>query len=151
MPVHRLLIVIVTVLAAGCATLRPDFETPAVDVTGLRMLPSNALSPRFEIGLRVVNPNPDALKLRGIAYTVFLDDFELVQGAASELPSVPAYGEAEFDVLAVVSVMQCVRLLEDLMRRPRDALEYRVAAKLDVGALLPAVRVEETGRLGGMR
>jgi LEA14-like dessication related protein len=133
---------------AGCASLKPGFEEPSVKVTAFRPLPSEGLAPRFEIGLRVVNPNPDPLKLRGMSYRVFLDDYEIVEGVANELPEVPAYGEADLKVLANVSLFDGIRLVNDLLSKPRDQVSYRLQAKLDIGAMLPAIRVEEKGQLG---
>ena len=135
-------------VVAGCATLKPSFETPSVQVVSFRPLPSEGLAPRFEIGLRVVNPNPDALKLRGISYNVSLNDNRVVEGAANELPVVPAYGEADVKLTAAVSLVDAMRFVNGLMSRADGQVEYRLQAKLDIGALLPAIRIEEKGLLG---
>jgi LEA14-like dessication related protein len=134
-------------LSTGCATLRPDFEQPSVDVVSVRALPSGDLLPNFEIGLRVVNPNATELKLRGVSYKLLLNDYEVVKGVASELPVVPAYGEAQFTLLASVSLIDSFGLVNDLMRQSRGDLNWRLLAKLDIGALLPAILVEEKGTL----
>ena len=55
-------------LGAGCTSLRPDFETPSVIITSFNPLSSQVLTPRFEIGMRVVNPNATELSLRGMSY-----------------------------------------------------------------------------------
>lgn len=133
---------------SACATLRPDFETPAVQVTSFRPLPGEGLAPRFEIGLRVTNPNADELKLRGLSYKVLLDDYEVVQGVANELPVVPGYGAADIKLLASVSLLDGMRFVNQLLQKPAGQVDYRLQAKLDVGALLPAIRVEESGKLG---
>jgi LEA14-like dessication related protein len=134
-------------LLSACATLRPDFEQPSVEVVSVRTVPSGDIAPQFEIGLRVVNPNATELALRGLSYKLFVNDFEVVKGAASELPVVPAYGEAEFKLLGTVSLVDSFRLVNDLMQRSRSELDWRLLAKLDVGALWPAILVEEKGTL----
>ena len=135
-------------LMTGCAGMRPGFETPSVKVVAFRPLPGEGMAPRFEIGLRVVNPNPDALTLRGMSYTVSLDDFDVVEGAANDLPVVPAYGEAQFNVQAAVSLLDAIRFVNNLMQKPAGQVEYNLRAKLDVGAFMPAIRVEQKGLLG---
>ena len=132
-------------LVAGCSTLRPGFETPSVDVTSFRMLPSETLTPRFEIGMRIVNPNAVKLNLRGISYKVFLNDYQVVEGAASDLPVVPAYGDAEFKVTATVGLIESMRFVNDMLQNTRGQVAYRLNAKLDIGALVPAITVEKTG------
>ena len=42
------------VLGTGCATLRPSFETPSVNVTTFKLLSIDSLMLQFEIGLRVL-------------------------------------------------------------------------------------------------
>lgn len=134
-------------LSTGCATLRPDFEEPSVDVVSVRALPSGDVLPDFEIGLRVVNPNATELKLRGMSYKLLLNDREVVKGVANELPVVPAYGEAQFKLLASVSLIDGFGLVNDLLRQSRENLDWRLIAKLDIGALLPAILVERKGML----
>jgi len=132
-------------LIAGCTTLRPDFETPSVNVTSFTSLPSQSLTPRFEIGMRVVNPNSTRLSLRGMSYKVYLNDYEVVEGAANELPVVPAYGEAEFKVIATVSLMEGMRFVQDMIKNANGQVAYRLQVKLDVGAMIPSIRIEKTG------
>lgn len=134
-------------LLPGCSTLRPGFETPSVSITSFRPLSSGALAPKFEIGLRVVNPNASLLKLRGMAYRIYLNDYEVIDGAANDLPVVPAYGEAEFTVAASVGLVEGVRFVNDLLHQQDGKVDYRVRTKLDVGALLPTILIEKTGVL----
>ena len=79
---HRIISLVLAVFTVtACATLRQDFETPAVNVSAIRPLPSDSLVPRFEIVLHIVNPNRSPLRLQGIAYTLALDGHDrVVQG-----------------------------------------------------------------------
>lgn len=130
---------------AGCATMRPGFVTPSVNITSFKPLPSEGIAPRFEISLRVVNPNATQLSLRGMSYKVALNDFDVVDGAANELPVVPAYGEAEFKVVATVGLFEGIRFVNDMLQNSRGQVAYTLKAKLDVGAILPAINIEKTG------
>jgi len=132
-------------LVAGCTTLRPDFETPSVNVTSFKPLASQSFTPRFEIGMRVVNPNFTSLNLRGMTYKIFLNDYEVVEGAANELPVVSAYGEAQFNVIATVSLMEGMRFVQDMLKTANGQVDYRLQVKLDVGAMIPSIRIEKTG------
>ena len=48
---------------------------------------------------------------------------------------------------ATLNWLEGLRLLEDLSRNPRDSIKYELKAKLDVGALHPAIRISEKGTL----
>lgn len=139
--------VLVVLAIAGCATLHPDFETPTVTVNSLRLLPSGNLVPQFEVGLHVVNPNRSALRLHGIAYTLSLDGFKILTGVANDLPTVEAYGQADIKLVAAANLISGIRLLSDLVNQQRDAIAYDLDAKLDLGGILPALHVNESGNI----
>lgn len=105
-------------------------------------------APRFEITLRVTNPNPSALGLRGLSYTLSLDGLEVVEGVAANLPKVPAYGEKDIPIEASINLIEGLRFASGLMDASRSAdVTWRLQARLDVGALLPRVNVREEGVL----
>ena len=133
-------------LGSGCTTLTPALETPAVTVTSFKLLSVQSLTPQFEIGLRVVNPNSVKLSLRGMSYKIFLNNREVVQGVASELPEVPAYGEAEVKVIANVGLLEAMRSVNDMLKSEGAEVAYRVLANLDVGVLYPMIKIEKTGK-----
>jgi LEA14-like dessication related protein len=132
-------------LLTGCATMRPDFVTPSVSITSFKPIASESFAPKFEIGMHIVNPNAVKLSLRGISYKVFLNYFQIVEGAANKLPEVPAYGEAEFKVIGTISLFEGMRFVQDLMKNENGQVDYRLQAKLDVGALVPSIRIEQAG------
>lgn len=132
-------------LIGGCSTMRPGFVTPSVNITSFKPLPSEGIAPRFEMSLRVVNPNATPLSLRGMSYTLALNGFDVVDGAANTLPVVPAYGEAEFKVVATVGVFEGIRFVSDLLQHSKGQVAYTLKAKLDVGAMLPTINIEKTG------
>lgn len=134
-------------LGTGCAPLRPDFETPSVVVTSFKPLTSQDFAPKFEIGMRVTNPNATKLSLRGMSYKIFLNDHEVVAGASNELPAVPAYGEAEFKVIATIGLIEGIRFVNELLQNAPNQVAYRLQTKLDIGAMAPAIRIEKTGSL----
>lgn len=131
----------------GCATLRPNFETPTVTVNSIRLLSSGNIVPQFELGLHVVNPNRSALRLHGIAYTLSLEGFEILTGVANELPTIEAYGQGDITLVAAANLISSFRLLSDLVNQRRDAIAYELDAKLDLDGILPALHVKESGNI----
>lgn len=144
----RVLIVVSMVLAVvGCATLQPDFEAPTVNVRAIRPLPSDHLTPQFDITLQIVNPNRSPLVLHGIAYTLKLEGHDILTGVANELPTIDGYGEGEITLTATTSLLSGIRFFADLMRHQRKVIAYELTAKLDPGGLRPAIHVSETGEI----
>jgi len=143
-----ILILASTVLMiAGCATLNPEYETPSVNVIAIRALPSDSIAPRFEIGLHITNPNRNALKLHGIAYSLKLDGHKILTGVANDLPTIDGYGEGDVTLIATTSLLSSMRFLADLMNAQGDTVTYELSAKLDLGGLRPNVHVGEKGEI----
>lgn len=147
MPRFLKAIVLVTALLAGCAGLRPGWETPTVTVKSVRAIPSQGMLPEFEIDLHVVNPNREALKLAGVSYTVNLEGHELIKGVGNDLPVIEGYGEGDITLNASADLFAGVGLIRELMSTQKDTLSYSFEAKLDPGALRPSIRVKDSGEV----
>lgn len=88
-------------LLSACASWFPSYEKPQVNITSFALAPeSTGVSPTFLIGLQVVNPNRSALPLKGMSYSVEVEDQRILTGAEPNLPEVPGYGTAEFTIKA---------------------------------------------------
>lgn len=149
-----LLMVLVALWLQGCASLSPNFEQPKVEVTSLRMLPSQGLEQRFDVGLKVLNPNNRALDIRGMSYSLTIQGYTIASGVTAEVPRVEPYAEARFSLPVSTSLVSSVRLLKHLMEQSSSSLDYRLEAKLDLGIpLAPKMRVVEEGKvdLGQLR
>lgn len=136
-----------TLMLSGCATLRPDFEQPTVTISSFRPIMTAGLIPSFEIGLRVINPNAEPLKLRGMSYTVSLAGRQVVTGVGKDLPIIEGYGEGTFTVTAAASINEGMRLIGDLLNTQRESIPYELSSKLDVGAFIPAIRLKDKGTI----
>ena len=133
-------------LSVGCATLTPRFESPAVELISLKMLPSDGLSQQFEVGLRVTNPNSSALKLKGMSYSLSINDYKLASGVTSAIPVIEAYGTGELIVPVSTNLFGGLRLVQSLLQTPQNEIRYRLEASLDPDQIwLPRFNVVEEG------
>ena len=146
--IHTLLILLFGFYLTGCAALQTDYETPTISITSFKAIPGEAIVPRFEIGLHIVNPNRSVLDLKGIAYTVTIEGHKLLTGVSNQLPKIEAYGEGDVLLEASVDFFNSIGFFADLAKNPRqEAFEYSLDAKLDVGTLHPVIRVSKKGKL----
>ena len=126
-------------LLTACAVLDPNFKTPTVALASVQPLQTTGLEQRFNIGLRVSNPNQQALNLVGVDYTIELDGFEVINGRANNIPSISAYGDTLINIEAAVGFMQGVKFIGSLLNKTSPELGYKINAKLDTG--LPIIGV----------
>src|SRR5690606_30125173 len=97
----NLFVLILVAFVSACASLAPSYEKPQVNITSFSLAPeSNGLAPRFIIGLQIINPNRNALPLKGMSYSVEVENNRVLSGATPDLPSVQGYGMADFTIEA---------------------------------------------------
>ena len=146
---HKSLLMILAILLmlSGCATLRSDFEEPAVTVSSIRALPTDNMTPQFEIGLHVVNPNRTDLELHGLAYRLKLQGYNILTGVAKDLPTIEGYGEGDISLIATADMLSSIRWLANLVSTQSETITYELEAKLDLGQFQPVVRVTKVGEI----
>jgi LEA14-like dessication related protein len=131
----------------GCASLYPQFEAPEVTVSSVRALPSKSISPRFEIGLHIINPNRSALRLHGISYRLRLEGYDMLTGVAKNLPTIDGYSEKNITLIATISLMDSMRFIAELMDTRPDTITYDLTVKLDAGGIHVPIHVEKKGTI----
>lgn len=134
------------VLSSCAKMMHPDFDQPVVTLRSFKMVSQESVTPGFEIGLHVINPNRDSLQLQGIYYTVAIEGYDVLAAVANNLPTVEPYGEADIVLLANVDLLSGVKLISSLMQEPRESFKYSFSAKLDVGGFLSSIVVQEEGQ-----
>ncbi len=146
---QRVFLILCILFLSSCAVMSPKFENPKVKVAALKMLPAQGfVSQPIEITLLITNPNASDLKLRGISYTVGLEDFDLLSGVSNNLPTLTAYQETPVKVVVTANILQVVKFIQHLSSKgTMDAVNYNFDAKLDFSALLPSLHVKENGVL----
>ena len=140
-----LLLGLALLLLTACAGLDPDYEQPTVTLSSFRALPGEGGIPAFEIGLHVLNPNTQPLRLEGIAYTISVQGHDVVKGVGNDFPVIAGYSEQTVKLTATANLLAGIRLVMDLVNSPGEDLRYEFEAKLDTGGIGRAIRVRESG------
>lgn len=132
----------------GCSSLQPKLEQPTVKVSGLHLLPAQGLSQPIQVNLLIANPNDRDLTLRGMSYSVGIENFDVLSGVTDQLPTLSAYQETPVQVVVTANVLQLVRLIEHFSRNGvKENVNYNFSAKLDFSAWLPTLKINEKGAI----
>ena len=145
--VRSLIVLVVLLMLSSCASIMPEVDPPKVTLESFKSVPGEGGAPRFEIKLRIVNPNKQSLDIAGISYSVEIFDKELISGVTNEVPLVEAYTEEVVTLEAGLQLFQLVRLLAGLGQEPTDTLDYRFSAKIDFKGFVPTQRIEDSGSI----
>lgn len=141
----KVMLALCVVLLSACAGMPTSLEKPQIKLTSVKPLQAEGFQQRFEIGLSVTNPNATDIALRGMTYSIGIGGHDIFSGVAGELPVLKAYTETPIKVSVSANILSVVALISDLTKYGPENMQYRLDAKLDVGALLPSISVQETG------
>ena len=145
LPLAVLCALLGALLLPACATMSPNYEAPTVSLSSFRALPSEGMTPAFEIGLRIINPSPSPLALAGVVYTISIEGHELVKGVGKDVPVIEGYSQGDITLTASANLLAGILFLGDLMHATEDRLDFDFNARLDLQGLYPSIRVSESG------
>ncbi|MGB5325697.1 MAG: LEA type 2 family protein [Pseudomonadales bacterium] len=133
-------------LVAACSSFTLPLQTPSLTLESVQPDTNAGLMPGLLVGLRVDNPNQHALKLRGLEYRIALEGFNVISGVASEIPVIPARGDALVMIDARLGLIEGAQLLSTLLTRPKREIGFSLEAALDTGLpLLGKIPVRQRG------
>jgi LEA14-like dessication related protein len=123
-----------TALLAACAGLRPAVQTPRLGLADLEVIDFGLFEQRYRLRLRVQNPNPNALHIRGLDYTLHINEQEFARGVSNQAVKVPAFGEALVEIDLVSSLAGLVAQLDELSSNSANRLPYRLSGRVTIGS-----------------
>jgi hypothetical protein len=130
---------------AGCALTPWGVSAPTVYLMSVERLPGEPLERRFELQLRIQNPNPKPLAFNGVALTLDLNNRTVGSGVTNASGLVPAHGDTQLKVPVSVSApfetLQMLGLTDTL---PRGDLPYTLKGRLTGGTLERVLGTEAT-------
>ena len=139
---------VLTLGLVGCAGFGTKLETPRVAFVGLKALEANLFEQKLEVRLRVQNPNSIELPVKGLNVDVELAGEHFAHGVSAREFTVPANGEAEFDMIVMANAATALIRILSSDRKSRDAVEYRLKGKLSTRlGMLRSIPFDETGTL----
>lgn len=142
----RYLIVISILLLGGCATLLD--QKPSLVLSDVRLLPAHGIEPRFELQLRVYNPNQRVLNIAGGAFTLYLQGSRIASGVISGAQNVPAFGDKLIAATGSGDLIGSAVLFHKLRRdRPRG-VDYSLQVRLQRSDSYIPLLLNSTGRIG---
>ncbi|MBU9172431.1 LEA type 2 family protein [Burkholderia gladioli] len=134
-----------SLLLAGCATL--GLDSPRIGVVGLEPLPGQGLEMRFNLKLRVQNPNDRPIDYDGIALSLELNGRAFASGVSDARGTVPRFGEAVIAVPITVTAFAAARQAFGFADTAASGqVPYRLSGKLSSG-MLGGVRFSDAGSL----
>ena len=117
----------------------------ACPVHSIRIVELGLLEQRFELGVRLQNPNGHAINIRGLEFSLDVNGQPFASGLSSNGVLLPEYGESVLAIAATSTLGSLLGQLESLSHR--QELDYRLSGKLRLDRLLAPVPFDFSGKV----
>lgn len=129
----RFVVLLIVLLLGGCS-LVGTHDPLQVDLAGMEPIPGEGLEMRFNLKLRVQNPNEDAVHYSGVALELDLNDLPLASGVSSQGGTVAGFGEQLIEVPVTISAFSVLRQAWNITGgSPIQNVPYALRGKLGGG------------------
>jgi len=127
---RRLVVVALGLVVAGCSLLRLEgAEPPKVTLASLTPVTLSLFEQRFDVGLRLQNPNAFGLPIQALDYTLAINGEAFASGTSRTDLQLPAYGEKVVTVTVTSDLLSNLDQIRRWQREPPDALAYRLSGR----------------------
>ncbi|NWL77583.1 water stress/hypersensitive response domain-containing protein [Pseudomonas taiwanensis] len=121
------------VLLTGCVGFGTR-DPLQVDLAGMEPIPGEGLEVRFNLKLRVQNPNEGAIHYSGVALEMDLNDLPLASGVSNQGGTLAGFGETLIEVPVTISAFSALRQAWTLTgAHPVQHVPYALRGKLGGG------------------
>ncbi|MCY1423865.1 Late embryogenesis abundant protein [compost metagenome] len=118
----------------GCSTwLTGNFEDPDIRLLKVEVVKAKLLEQQFKLHFRIDNPNDSSLPIRGLQYTIYLNDILLADGESDDWFTVPANGHEHFAVPVRTNLWQHLKEIARLLKKNDQPIRYRLEGELATG------------------
>ena len=129
----------------GCASMGTRLEPPDVTLVRIEPLPSTALEQRFEIEVRIVNPNNVPLSGDGLDITIELNGKRLTRALSPDNFTIPRLGD---DTVRLTGTTTLFDLFRQAVSLPEDGrLDYRLVGRVSLADSLGWLKFSREGSL----
>lgn len=122
-----LTVLILAACVAGPGSLQPP------NVTLSNVVPASGMTvfeQRYDVTLRIQNPNNAALPVSGLSYAIKLNGQEFARGVSNEHITVPALGDSLMKVTVTSTALDWLRQIERVQTTPDINPSYEVKGVL---------------------
>lgn len=133
------------ILLSGCASMGTRLEPPDVTLVRIDPLPSTAFEQRFEIEVRIVNPNNVPLRGDGLDVTIELNGKRLTRALSPDNFTIPRLGDGTVRLTGTTTLLDLFRQAVSL---PEDGrLDYRLVGRVSLADSLGWLKFSREGSL----
>ena len=130
-------------LTSACTHVTRETTPPKVQLVGVVLQEAQLFEQRYQLTLRLQNPNEYKIQVRGVDFNVDLNGESFAQGVANDSVVLPGYGETTAKVSVSSNILTLMRQLSD----NNNDISYRIYGRIKLDNIPLPVSFESEGRL----
>lgn len=134
------------VALAGCAGIGGIPSGPEVSLADIGIAEVGLIEQRYSLKLRVLNPSDREISIDGISVVLEINGKTFARGVGNEILTVPRFGDAVMEVMAVSNIAGIFRQITDLAKSEREVIAYRLSGRLH-GPAFGGLPFDHTGEI----
>jgi LEA14-like dessication related protein len=119
---------VIACLMVACSTMPKDFETPKFGIANIAPKDVAIFEQRFDVQLRVQNPNNFDLGINGIRFEIDLNEKEFGNGMSGQAVTIPRFGSEVISAEVITGIGSFLRQMQG-MSSSATKLRYRLKGK----------------------
>ena len=121
-------------LLTTCSTMPKEYETLRVHIADMTPKDVAIFEQRFDVKLRIQNPNDVEFSINGLRFDIELNDREFANGMSGQRVAVPRFGSQLVDVEVFTTLTSFLRQLQELSGGKAQKVRYRLKGTAFVDA-----------------
>jgi LEA14-like dessication related protein len=122
----RMLVPLTVLCLTACATVPPDIEPPKISIANIALKDVAVFEQRFDVQLRIQNPNDQELGINGLRFDIELNDKEFGSGISGQQVKVPRFESDVVNVEVITGLGSFLRQFQELNKSGVGTLRYRL-------------------------
>jgi LEA14-like dessication related protein len=111
---------------ASCSTMPRDYEALRVHIVDMTAKDMAIFEQRFEVTLRIQNPNDAELSINGLRFDIELNEREFANGMSGQRVTVPRFGSEVVNVEVFTTLASFLRQIRELSAGSTQKVRYRL-------------------------
>ena len=130
----RILMPLTILCVTACATVPPDIERPKISIANIAPKDIAVFEQRFDVQLRIQNPNDQELGINGLRCDLEFNDKEFGSGMSGQQVMIPRFGSEIVNVEVITGFSSFLRQFQELNKSGAGKLRYRLKGTMFVVA-----------------
>ena len=116
----------VALLIAACSIMPKEYETLRVHIADMTAKDMTIFEQRFDVKLRIQNPNDAEFSINGLRFDIELNEREFANGMSGQHVAVPRFGSEVVNVEVFTTLASFLRQFQELSGGTAQKVRYRL-------------------------